>query len=123
MCFSASPTSSHRQPRQKELCAQRDVFFSLPLDAFQGVLPDSSLLAPLPDRVRLAGGCEGNTLGKGWGGVAREKMFSGLAMPRTRRVSPGQVYDRCVSQGENAVLLRNPQICPLMCKKLKSEHC
>jgi hypothetical protein len=57
--FSLSHKLIQAKPRQKELCVQQDVFFSLLSYAFQALFMDSSSLALFPDRGALLKGYEG----------------------------------------------------------------
>lgn len=98
--FSRSHELTQAKPRQKAPCAQWDVFFSLPLDAFQALLTDSSLLALFPDSQGLGGGLSrGTHFGrKGKGNVFRSSF------PEDSLNISHQFYDKRVHQGEGAVL-------------------
>lgn len=99
---SLSHKLTQAKPRQRELCAQWDVFFSLPFHAFQGLPMDSSPLVPFPDRGGLAGGLSRGT----HFGRKVKGRFSGLAILRTHWISSGQVYDECIRPRESAALPR-----------------
>ena len=99
--FQSLPRAYKAKQRQKEPCAQWDVFFSLPLDAFQALLTDSSLLALFPGSQGLGGGL---SRGTHFGRKGKGNVFRSSYPDDSLNISD-QFYDECVHQGEEGAVL------------------
>lgn len=77
------------------------MFFSLPLDAFQALLTDSSLLALFPGSQGLGGGL---SRGTHFGRKGKGNVFRSSYPDDSLNISD-QFYDECVHQGEESAVL------------------